>query len=763
MKKKKINKSKIKKNPNPEALIEKKGTNKIAKYKSTSFSSKSVPVKRIAIIALFIFIIMILLIIKIGWIQFVEGSSLKEMASRQQTINEVISPKRGSIYDTNGKALAISASVDTISINPTKIKDENKEKIAHALSDVFELDYEDTLNKCKSTASVVTIAKKVEQDKVTQLKEWMNKKENKKIVSGINIDEDSKRYYPYDNLASHIIGFTGTDSQGLYGIESKWNSTLEGVPGKIVTVADVHSSEISEDASQYVAVENGSDLYLTVDVNIQSILEKYLAEGVTSASASSGSVIAMDPSTGDILGMATYPSYSLNDPFTLVPSYTTENMTPEQKTNALYEMWADKNVSATYEPGSTFKTIMTAIALEENITDVNIANDFHCTGSIEVADRVIRCASHEVHGSQTLKQALANSCNVAFIQLGKRIGVNNLYKYFEAFGLFEKTGVGITGEFSSVFHPKNEVGPVELATISFGQRFEITPLQLITAVSSIANGGTLMQPRIVKQVVTTDANNQIVKNIDSTPVRTVISKETAEKVCDMMEYVVTDGSGKKAAVKGYYIGGKTGTAENTYTTSTGKYGISSVSFVAIAPYRDAKIALLVVLYNPQTTSAYGSTLVAPVVSNMLSEILPYMGIASEDATSSSAPANELITVPDIKNKTVTEATKILKASGLKVTTSPNGDPNSTLVTEQVPAAGTQLYLNSTVVLYTPINSIRTSVVVPDLANLSLAQARSVLSNLNLNLKFVGNGTVAGQNVAAGSSVEEGTIITITLK
>ena len=763
MKKKKIKTSKIKKNKTPDALITKKSSDKIAKYQAINLNNKSIPGKRIGIIALVIFITMILLIVKIGWIQFVEGASLKEMASRQQTINEVINPKRGSIYDTNGKALAISAAVDTISINPAKIKDEHKETIAHTLSDIFGLDYEDTLNKCKSTSSVVTIAKKVEQDKVTQLKEWMNKKENKKIVSGINIDEDSKRYYPYDNLASHIIGFTGTDSQGLYGIESKWNSTLEGLPGKIVTVADVHSSEISEDASQYVAVENGSDLYLTLDVNIQSILEKYLAQGVASANASSGSVIAMDPSTGDILGMATYPSYNLNDPFTLTSSYAVDNMTPEQKTNSLYEMWSDKNISSTYEPGSTFKTIMAAIALEENITSVNIANDFHCTGSIEVADRVIRCASHEVHGNQTLKQALANSCNVSFIQLGQRIGTNTLYKYFSAFGLFEKTGIGITGEYSSVFHPKNDVGPVELATISFGQRFEITPLQLITAVSAIANGGTLMQPRIVKQVVTKDSNNQISKNIDVTPVRTVISKETAEKVCDMMGYVVTDGSGKKAAVKGYYIGGKTGTAENTYTTSTGKYGISSVSFLAIAPYKDAKITLLVVLYNPQTTSAYGSTLVAPVVSNMLSEILPYLGIASEDATSSSSPANELITVPDIKNKTVTEATKILQASGLKVTTTSSGDPNSTLVTEQVPSSGSQIYLNSTVVLYTPINTIRTSVVVPDLTTLSLAQARSVLSNLNLNLKFVGNGTVSSQDIQPSSSVEEGTIITVTLK
>lgn len=733
--------------------------NKKQKNKSTNIN-RPVPTKRIAFLSLFCFLFIIALVVRIGWLQFVDGSMLKELATRQQTINEVISPKRGSIFDSNGKALAISASVDTISISPQLIQSDNKTKVANALSDIFGLDYEDTLSKVNSNSSVVTIAKKVESDKVSELKDWMTKN---KISSGINIDEDSKRYYPYDNLASHIIGFTGTDNQGLYGIESKWNSTLEGVAGKIVTIADVHNSEISADTRQYVAVENGSDLYLTIDVNIQNILEKYLAEGVKTAKATSGSVIAMEPSTGNILGMATYPSYNLNDPFTLVSNYATDKMSSDEKSNALYKMWSDKNISSTYEPGSTFKTIMTAIALEENITSMDIANDFTCTGSLDVADRTIRCASHEIHGKQTLKQALANSCNVSFIQLGQRIGVDKLYKYFDAFGLFDKTGIGITGEYSSVFHPKNEVGPVELATISFGQRFEITPLQLITAVSSIANGGVLMQPNIVKQIVSNSSDNKITTNIEPTTVRAVVSKETAKKVCNMMQYVVSDGSGKKAAVKGYYIGGKTGTAESTYSTKTGDYAVSSVSFVAIAPYNDAKISLLVVLYDPQTNSAYGSTLVAPVASNMLSEILPYMGLASEDSANMSSSSNELISVPDIKNKTITEAIKIIQNSGLKFSYTTTEDPNSTLVSEQVPIADTKLYSNSTVVLYTKNNSVRTSVNVPDLSGLTLAQSRSLLSNLNLNLKYIGMGTVASQDISPGSSVEEGTVITVTLK
>lgn len=720
--------------------------------------NKPIPTKRIAILSLFTCIVIVLLVGRIGWLQFVQGAELKEKASRQQTLNEVISPKRGTIYDANGKALAISATVDTVSINPKNIKNENKEKVAQALSDIFGLDYETTLSQVKSDTSVVTIAKKVEQDKVSLLKDWMNA--NKKICAGINIDEDTKRYYPYNTLAAHIIGFTGTDSQGLYGIEAKWDSTLTGVSGKVVTTADVNNDEISSDTIQYVEVENGSDLYLTIDVNIQSIMEKYLAEGVAQANASAGSSIAMNPKTGDILGMATYPSYNLNDPFNLT-DIDTSLMSPTEKTNVLYSRWSDKNVSCAYEPGSTFKTIMSAIALEENYTEENVINDFNCPGSIHVADKTIRCASHEVHGSQTLKQALGNSCNVAFIQLGQRIGFNVLYKYFRAFGLFERTNIALPGESSSRFFDESDRGPVQLATMSFGQRFEITPLQLVTAISSIANGGKLMQPRIVKQISNNDSDSKNMTTIEPVTVRTVISEETAKTVCNMLEYVVTDGGGKRGAVKGYTIGGKTGTAEGTSKAGS-NYNISSVSFMGVAPAEDAEIVLLTVLYDPQTSSSYGSTLVAPVVSKMLSEILPYMGIISDDS-GSSASSNNLIAVPNVANKTLTEAEKILKNSGFKVSYADTVDPNSILVTEQVPPGGMSLYKNSVIALYTKQNSIRTSVPVPDLTGCTLAQARNVLSNLNLNLKYVGNGTVSSQSVAKDTLVEEGTVITVTLK
>lgn len=714
----------------------------------------------------FIFALFVILIIRIGWIQFVDGASLKELASRQQTLNKIISPTRGTIYDTNEKALAISAKVDTITINPSKFIIKNKpgetlalqEKVAKGLAEIFELDYETVLAQVKSENSVETIIKKVEQESVDKLKEWI--KENK-ITTGINIDEDNKRYYPYGNLAAHVIGFTGTDSQGLYGIESKWDDVLKGTSGKIVTTKNVNGEEISGNAQQYVEVENGSNLYLTLDVEIQGIVEKYLQKGVEDNNATAGSAIVMNPKNGDILAMATYPSYDLNTPFTInTDEENWDELSKEEQNEKLFNMWSDRNFMKTYEPGSTFKLIMAATALEENITEVNIANDFSCTGSIQVSDRTIKCAASAVHGRQTLKQALGNSCNSAFIQLGQRIGAAKLYKYLRAFGLFEKTGVAITGESGSVFHSLEEMGPVELATTSFGQRFEITPLQLITAVSAIANDGKLMQPRIVKEVVNTDTKTAIVQEVKG--VRQVISEETAKSVREMMKYVVTDGGGKHGAVQGYSIGGKTGTSEPSPGHTEDGY---TVSFVSIAPAEDPEIVILVAIYHPRKGNPYGSTVVAPIVSNMLSEILPYLGIASEDSDTKGAITTTARTtsIPDVTNKTLTEAKKTLQNLGFNVVSSDTNRANSVLVTEQVPSKNTSVMNGATVVLYTEENDVRTSVEVPNLIGLSLSEAKSALASKNLNYTYSGSGKVKSQNVVEGETVEQGTVITLKLQ
>ena len=520
---KKINKNNTKK-PSEKNKDLKKATTKIKKEKDSNvitlnrkFDGKNLiyttKLRNVFIVILLVFII---LLGRIGYLQFVEGAYLTELAYQQQTINQILSPKRGNIYDSTGKALAISAQVDTITINPTKIKGDSdeetktlKETVAKGLSDIFALDYNETLAKVNSESQVETIIKKVEQEKVDELKNWMDEND---ISVGINIDEDTKRYYPYGELASSVIGFCGSDNQGLSGIESKWDSVLTGTPGKIVSSKGSDQQEIPDAEETYISAENGSDLTLTLDLNIQTIIEKYLKQAVEENNCTrGGNVIVMDPKTGDILGMACYPTYNLNDPYTpnetLAQTY--DSLSSEEKNEALYSMWANKSVSETYEPGSVFKVITSAVALEEGITETDIEGDFTCVGYEKFPDVnnktiTINCWRTTPHGTQSLRQALCNSCNPAFMQLGARIGAPTLYKYYEAFGLFQSTNSGLYGEQSSIFHDLDDVGPVELATMSFGQRLNVTPLQMITAVSAIANDGVLMQPRIVKSVTNTD-------------------------------------------------------------------------------------------------------------------------------------------------------------------------------------------------------------------------------------------------------------------
>lgn len=538
--------------------VSKTDENNVIKIKTDFESQNFINIKKLRIGLIVIFVLIIFLIGRIGFLQFVEGSELKELAYNQQAINQIISPKRGNIYDSTGKAIAISAQVDTITINPSKIVKKNdedtkayKEMVAKKLSEIFSLDYEEVLNKVNSESNVETIAKKVEQDKVNELEAWM---EENKITAGINIDEDSKRYYPYGTVASNVIGFCGIDNQGLDGIEAKWDSVLAGTPGKIVSSKGSDQKEIPNTEETYISAENGSDLTLTIDLNIQTIIEKYLKQAVEENECTrGGNVIVMDPKNGDILGMATYPNYDLNSPYTpnSTLALTYDSLSSEEKTEALFRMWANKSVAETYEPGSTFKVITSAVALEENITTTDKERDFVCNG-YELFDDIngkktkISCWRANPHGEQSLRQALMNSCNPAFMQLGARITAPTLYKYYDAFGLFESTNSGLYGEQSSIFQKLDEVGPVELATMSFGQRLNVTPLQMITAISCVANDGILMQPRIVKQITNTETGS--VTDMPVTQVRQVISKQTAQEVKSMMESVVTKGTGRHAAV-----------------------------------------------------------------------------------------------------------------------------------------------------------------------------------------------------------------------
>ena len=618
---------------------------KVVKMNSQFASQNFTNTKNIKMIFFVSIIILVMLIVRIGVIQFINGSSLKEKAYSQQTINQIISPKRGDIYDSTGKVLATSVAVDTITINPTKIVDKDndaektvalKEKVAKTLSDIFELDYNETLEKVNSKSQVQTIAKKVDQDKVETLKSWM--KDND-ISVGINIDEDTKRYYPFDTVLSNVLGFCGTDNNGIVGVESTWNSILQGTPGKIVSSKGSDQEEIPNAEETYIAEENGSDLTLTIDFRIQTIIEKYLKQACVNLNAKGGGTcIAMDPKTGKILAMADYPDYNLNTPFTpnssLAVNYDT--LSDEDKNTALHTMWKNKCVSDLYEPGSVFKLITASVALEENITTSDVASDFYCKGYEEVADRKISCWSTTPHGSLSLRGALEKSCNPALMQLGKRIGVSTLYKYYRAYGLFDKTGSNLYGESNSLFTKEATVGEVELATMSFGQRLNITPLQMLTAICAISNDGVLMKPMIVDKITNSDTGS--VTTVEPTSVRQVISKGTATKMKELMESVVVSGTGYRGAVTGYSVGGKTGTSEPIDNRESDGY---VASFVAISPVEDTKIALLLCFYG-MNKGQQGGQVAAPVVSQMLTEILPYMGIPSDTTATDDS---DLIQVP----------------------------------------------------------------------------------------------------------------------
>ena len=569
------------------------------------------------------FLILLLLLSRICYIEFIQGKELQVLAYEQQVQKRTVNPRRGTIYDSSEKyTLAISSTAYTVSVNPTNIPNDKKELIAKKLTEIFDLDYETVLKKVSKRSSIETIVKKIEKDKADELRIWLL--ENN-IDTGVNIDEDSKRYYPYSNLASQVIGFCGGDNQGLDGVEAKYDDILSGTAGSISRATDATGEEIGTDGEVYTPAINGDDIVLSIDMTIQSIVEKYLAEAcIDNSCTDGGNIVVMNPKTGDILAMATYPSYNLNEPYSInngEMKNNWDNMEQSEKSKNLQAMWRNKAISDTYEPGSVFKLITASSALEEGITDTDRNGEFACTGSITVAGARIKCwRYYRPHGSESLRQGLMNSCNPVFIGLGQKLGVDNYYKYLNKFGLLAKTGVMLPGEANSIFIAQNKCGPVELATISFGQRFEITPIQLVTAVSSIANGGNLLTPRVVKAIINSETGERTDLPVENKG--TVISKETSDKVLSMMESVVSEGTGKNAKVEGYRIGGKTGTSEDG--VNTGKY---VTSFCGVAPIDDPQVVVLVTLYNPTGEGGHqGGGVAAPVGGQIFNEILPYLKI-----------------------------------------------------------------------------------------------------------------------------------------
>lgn len=651
--------------------------------------------KRMRNMIFVVLIIMFGLAFRIGWIQFKMGNKLQHMAHLQQTLEREFNPKRGTIYDATGeKILAVSASVESITVNPVNISSENKEKVARKLSELFELDYEKVLKKVSKRSSIETIAKKVDKSKTDELRIWLD--ENN-ITTGVNIDVDTKRYYPYNSLAAQIIGFCGSDNQGLMGIEAKYDSELKGQNGSIVKLTDAKGGNLDDEGEEYVKAINGNDLILSIDATIQGIAEKYLEEAcIDNVCTDGGNIVIMDPNNGDILAMAGYPTYNLNDPYVPMDSEVSanwDNLSKEEKTAEQQKMWRNKAISDAYEPGSTFKLITSSASLEEKITDTDNSGEFCCTGSITISGVTIKCwRYYRPHGSESLRQALMNSCNPVFIGLGQKLGVKTYYSYLNKFGFLRKTGIDLQGEGGSIFLAEEKVGPVELGTIAFGQRFEVTPIQMITAVSSIANGGTYVVPRVVKGIVNSQTGE--VKNIEPQKKETVISKETSEKVLSMMQSVVAEGTGKNAQVKGYSIGGKTGTSEDG--VNTGKY---VTSFVGVAPISNPKLVILITLYNPTGEGGHqGGGVAAPIASQVLGEVLPYLEVKKDNETEEDV--KNKVAVPNLEGMTIGEVKKVLKDLNLNLEYNEENTENEEerIITEQVPVSGVEVLEESSIIV-----------------------------------------------------------------
>jgi len=535
--------------------------------------------------------------------------------------------------------------------------------------------------------------------------------------------------------------------------------------GKKLTSIDSIKGEIPNTEQTYVEVQNGSDVTLTIDVNIQSIAEKYLSQAVEDNKADGGNVIIMNPSNGDILAMATYPDYNLNTPFTINNSELAESwdeLSSEDRSNALFNMWKNTAVQSTYEPGSTFKIITAAAGLEEGIVTSDNVTDFYCSGAEDVSGVTMRCWDYQdPHQAQSLRDALANSCNPAFIQLGQKIGAQTLYKYYKGFGFFDTTNSYFYGESNSVFFDENTINEFNLATMSFGQRFTITPIQLITAISAVSNEGVLMQPRIVKEIK--DTNTNAITTVEPNAVRQVVSKETAETLMDMLETVVTDGTGKYAKIPGYSVGGKTGTSEPLSGNEDDGY---VASFIAMSPTVNTQVVVLVTIYDPKGNSHQGSQVAGPVIKQILSEVLPYVGVASNntsDVSSNSNATTKSAILPDVTNKTIVEAKTLLKDSGFNVKITGDEDENVTLIVDQMPKPGVTLLEDSTVYLYTANNNVRIPTTVPDFKGMNYAQVLNSSQASNLNIIIDGSGSVVTQDISPGKEVEQGTAVKITLQ
>ena len=530
------------------------------------------------------------------------GQKAEDLHERERDIKAA----RGRIIDATGKTLAKNNPDCTISVSHSQI--DEPEKVIAALQKELGLTEEEVRKRVEKVSSIERVKTNVDKETGDRIRAYG--------LSGIKVDEDYKRYYPLDTMASTVLGFTGADNQGILGLEVKYDSYLQGTSGKILTLTDARGIEIENAGETRLEPVNGYDLYISMDSNIQQYCEQAAEKAYIKKQADEVSVIVMNPQNGEIMAMVNYPEFNLNEPFTLIEEMGADGTeSADKKQELLNRMWRNPCISDTYEPGSTFKIITAAAALEEGV--VSLTDQFYCPGYKLVEDRRIRCAKTSGHGAETFETGIMNSCNPVFIELGERLGVENYYKYFKQFGLTQKTGIDLPGEAATIMHKQENVGPVELATISFGQSFQITPIQLVTTVSSIINGGTRITPHFGVEVRETDGT--LVETFSYDKREEICRGETSETMQYLLEKVVSEGGGKNAKIEGYAIGGKTATSQ-TLPRSEHRY-ISS--FLGFAPADDPKVLVIAIINNPKGTY-YGGLIAAPVVKEIMENILPYL-------------------------------------------------------------------------------------------------------------------------------------------
>ena len=703
--------------------------------------------------------------------QIIDYDYYQSRAISQQTLDTPINANRGVITDRNGVKLAVSTTVKTVFISPKSISDKDAADIARNLSQILDVDYETVYKKTQKNNYYEVIKRKIENETADEIRKYIDESG----VSGIHLIDDTKRRYPYNNLASHIIGFVGTDNTGLEGVELTYNEYLQGTNGKLVTAKNNVGTELPEPYETYRAAKNGSTVRLTIDKNVQYFLEKHIEQARQDNKCYGGAAgIIMDVNTGEILAMTSKPDYDLNNYQVITDSLLSqelENYTPdgedaltveEKESQLVNRMRRNKLIVDTYEPGSTFKILTGAMAVEENL--VCDSTSFYCPGYKIVANRRISCWKHAGHGAQNLTQAIQNSCNPAFMTIGEMITSSTFEDYFKNFGLTELTGVDLTGEATGIFHKEGTFNEVELATASFGQRFKVTPIQMITAVSAVANGGYLVTPHVVKDIIETDGKKEtVVKTVESGVKRQVISKETSEKMCQLLEEVVSVGSGRNAYVKGYRVAGKTGTSEKLASETTTGEEEYIASFIGFAPADDPQIAILVMLDEPNGAEYFGGLTAAPVAGKILTDVLPYLEISPEYTPEELATLDA--SVPSVIGMDTDDAIEKITEQGLKYKIV-GGEGE---VEHQMPKNGTLVPRGGTVVLYTNGKTPSATVTVPDITKMSVAGATKMISNYGLNLKLTGNEStkstalIYSQSPAAGTVVEAGTVITAEYK